>query len=186
MKKTDRRVQKTKAGIRTAFLHLIQTKEYQSITITELASLANIDRKTFYLHYGSISDVLKEIENETAEEVRILLENTQPFDIKVFFRGLTQIMSENISFYRHVSTEASYAFFLSQCKNILKHSIEESFYRRSGLTKEAFNIYAEYIASGTIGIYTDWLGGSSQMDLDELTRIAVDAVSGGWDKITNG
>ncbi|MDS0528452.1 TetR family transcriptional regulator C-terminal domain-containing protein [Clostridium sp. SHJSY1] len=184
MKKIDRRIQKTKKEIRNAFIELIQTKEYKSITITKLASIANIDRKTFYLHYDSIDDVLKEFESEAADKVHILLKNTRPFDIEKFFQGLTKIMNENISFYRHISTfETSYAFFLEQCKDILKNSIKESFYVNSGLTVEIFEIYTEYIASGIIGIYTNWLSTNSKVNLDELTNIAVDAVKNGWNRI---
>lgn len=181
--KIDRRIQKTKEGIHRAFIQLIQSKEYQSITITELAALANIDRKTFYLHYGSIDDVLKEFETEAADQVRILLKTTHPLEIHEFFQGLTKIMTDNISLYRHISTERSYAFFQDQCKDILKNSMKESFFIKSDMTKETFDIYSEFISSGVIGIYTNWLRTNSKMSLDELTSIAVDAVTNGWNQI---
>lgn len=183
MKKTDRRIQKTKSAIHKAFIQLIQTKEYHSITITEIASIANIDRKTFYLHYNSIDDVLKEFALEASEAVRILLQQSQPFDITIFFQGLTKIMQDNISFYRHVSSTTSYAFFLNQCKNILKTSLKDSFFVKSGLSENVFDIYSEFIASGIIGIYTNWLISNSQMDLAEFTSHATDAVSDAWKKI---
>ena len=183
MKKIDRRIQKTKEGIRNAFIQLIQSKDYSSITITELANLANIDRKTFYLHYTSIDDVLKEFGAEATDRVRVLLKNTQPFEIKKFFQGLNQIMLDDINLYRHISTETSYAFFLTQCKDILKNSLIESFYNKSGLSKERFDVYAAYISSGIIGIYTNWLSSNSTMSLEELTKVAIDAVENGWIQI---
>lgn len=183
MKKPDRRIQKTKAAIHNAFIELIHTKEYNSITITEVANTANIDRKTFYLHYNSIDDVLNEFAFEATEAVRILLQKNQPFEISCFFQGLTNIMEDNISFYRHISSTTSYSFFLNQCKNILKSSLKESFFVKSGLPENVFEVYSEFIASGTIGVYTNWLNSSSKITLTELTNLAIDAVANAWIKI---
>lgn len=41
---------------------------FEKITVTALAERADIDRKTFYLHYGSISDLMAEIQGEILEE----------------------------------------------------------------------------------------------------------------------
>lgn len=183
MKKTDRRIQKTKDAIHNAFIKLIQTKEYHSITITEIASSANIDRKTFYLHYNSIDDVLREFALEATEAVRVLLQKNQPFEITFFFQGLTKIMEDNIGFYRHISATTSYSFFLNQCKNILKSSLKDSFFVKSDLHENVFEVYSEYIASGIIGIYTNWLISDSKMSLAELTSYAIAAVSNAWEKI---
>ena len=59
----DRRQIKTKKAIIGAFFTLLQEKNISKITITELSKLANIDRKTFYLHYGSISDLYNDLGN---------------------------------------------------------------------------------------------------------------------------
>ncbi|MCR3759005.1 TetR family transcriptional regulator C-terminal domain-containing protein [Clostridium felsineum] len=184
MKKVDRRIQKTKEAICNAFVKLIKTKEYKSITITELADMANIDRKTFYLHYTAIDDVLEEFGLRAAEKVRILLKSDRPFKIENFLKGLTKIMEEDISFYRNISNRSSYSFFLEECKNILKNSLKESFYLKSGFSEDKLEVYVEYISSGIIGIYTNWLSSNSKMELGELTDLVIDAVIGGWTKIT--
>lgn len=184
MKEIDRRVQRTKNVIRNAFIELIQTKEYQSITITELSSMANIDRKTFYLHYSSIDDLLKEFLLEAADAVYLLLKPSQPFNINIFFNGLRNIMEGNITFYRNISTTTSCIFFLNQCKNILKSFLKDSFYIKSGLTENIFDIYSEYFSAGIIGIYTNWFITNSEMSLIELADYAIDAVTDAWGKIT--
>lgn len=183
MNKTDRRVVKTKESIREAFLQLIQSKEFQKITITELADAANIDRKTFYLHYNSTLDILKEFETELAGKVMVLLKTHKNFDMNFFFQGLNKIMMEDIGLYRRISETTSYAFLLTECKDILKNTIKESFYDNSGMTVQKFNVFAEYISSGIIGIYTNWLSSNSGMPLEELTDTAKDAVLGAWNQI---
>ena len=183
MNKTDRRIVKTKESIRKAFLQLIQSKEFHKITVTELADTANIDRKTFYLHYNSISEILEEFEAELAGKVMALLKSHKNFDINFFFQGLNKIMMEDIGLYHRISETTSYSFLQTKCKDILKNTIKESFYGKTGMTAQKFNVYAEYIASGIIGIYTDWLRSNSGMPLEELTDTAKAAVLGGWNQI---
>lgn len=183
MDKIDRRIIKTKESIHKAFLRLLQSKEFHMITITELAEEANIDRKTFYLHYNSIADILKEFETGLAGKVLTLLKKDQTFDLNSFFQGLNAIMMEDIGLYRRISESTSYAFLKTECKDILKNTIKESFYENSGMSPKVFNVYAEYIASGIIGIYTNWLSTNSGMSLNELNDIAIDTVSNGWSRI---
>ena len=183
MDKTDRRIVKTKENIRKAFLQLIQSKEFHKITVTELANIANIDRKTFYLHYNSIGDILKEFEAELASKAMILLKAHKNFDMTFFLQGLNKIMMEDIGLYHRISETTSYSFLQTECKDILKNTIKESFYDKTDMTARKFNVYAEYIASGIIGIYTDWLRSNSRTSLEELTDTAKDAVLGVWSQI---
>ena len=183
MNKIDRRVKKTKASIRRAFNELILKKDFTSITVSEIANLADINRKTFYLHYNSIADILIEFENELTDKVLEIIKKDEFIDIDKFFSGLNNIMLENIDIYRKIANHTTYAFLLKDCKNILKNSIIESFYEKSNMSMEVFNVYAEFIASGIISIYTDWLNTNSKMSLEELTIVAREAVLYGWQNI---
>ena len=66
--KIDLRVLKTKEAIKNAFKNMIIEMPYEKITIKELCERALINRKTFYLHYSSIDDLLEEFQEEIAEE----------------------------------------------------------------------------------------------------------------------
>lgn len=183
IQKTDRRILKTKMSIRTALNQLILRKEFSSISIAEIAKLANIDRKTFYLHYDSVEDVLREYEFELAETVVSLLNANEKIEISSLFHGFNKIMTENIDLYSRASKATHYSFFLRRCKDILKSSIIESRYSNSSMPLNHFQVYAEYISSGIICIYTDWLNANNGLTLDELTEIAEDAVSHAWEKV---
>lgn len=183
MKKTDRRVIKTKNSIRKAFNTLILEKDLKSITITDIAKLADVDRKTFYLHYNSTEDILEEFKEEVSNKVLHILNNKENLDIEIFFKELNDIMMEDIEVYRRIAEKTTYMFLLMDCKDILKESIIESFYKKSNMTLEVFSVYAEYIACGIIGIYTEWLTLNSKLTLKEITEIAKDVVQSGWKKI---
>lgn len=70
-KKTDRRVQRTKKALRRALFELLETCDYDSITISALAREAGVDRKTFYTHYRSIDDLVDEI---LLEQARLIVQ----------------------------------------------------------------------------------------------------------------
>ncbi len=56
---TDKRVVRTRAAIDAAFRRLLDRIPYSKITVSAIAREANINRKTFYLHYNSVDDLLK-------------------------------------------------------------------------------------------------------------------------------
>lgn len=54
----DRRVRKTREAIIEAFVGLMAEKDFEHITINEIADRANVNRGTVYLHYMDKFDLL--------------------------------------------------------------------------------------------------------------------------------
>lgn len=80
----------SKEWIARALQDLMQEKPYQELTITEVASRADLSRRTFYRHFLTIDDVLHyTLEAITDQFIAFLMEETQDGAREV---GLTTIV----------------------------------------------------------------------------------------------
>ena len=53
----DKRIRRTKKLLRQALTRLMQQKDFQSITVTDVVREADINRGTFYAHYRDVYDL---------------------------------------------------------------------------------------------------------------------------------
>ncbi len=67
--RVDRRVVRTRKAILAAFEKLLEKKDLSEITISSIAREADIDRKTFYLHFGSIDGLLDAVAEESVDYI---------------------------------------------------------------------------------------------------------------------
>ena len=80
-KNDDRRVRKTKKALRKGLSELLLKKNIKDISVRELTDYVDIHRGTFYLHYRDIYDLYAQIEAETAQEVKGILERYTPEEV---------------------------------------------------------------------------------------------------------
>ena len=57
----DRRKRKSRQAIELALLELLGSKKINEISISELAETADVNRKTFYNHFSSVTEVLDSV-----------------------------------------------------------------------------------------------------------------------------
>ncbi len=170
----DKRVIKTKKNIINAFLSLIETKESKKITVSEITDLADIERKTFYLHYTCIEDVYKDLEDHISEDLereanKIISDPV--FKIENIYNNFNVVINDNITFFKSIAKNDSYSFLLHSFEKILSKVIAEIANKICGVKSKNLSYYSDFYAAGIIKLYTDWLRGNNNLTLDELTTI---------------
>jgi len=115
---TDLRVIKTRQAIRIALISLLSDKELSDITISELSARAQVNRKTFYRHYRSISDVVTEFENELLSDFSDILKtsNTSIFNIGSVLGEISALISSTNVMMSAVSTALVTYFAATSCR----------------------------------------------------------------------
>ena len=154
--KMDRRIIKTKEAIKLAYTQLLQEQLSSKITITEIAKRANIDRKTFYLHFESTEAVMEEILKDNLLELDTLLsENNScenPIDVATIFECINTCITNKLDFYESIANRPDFEMFVIHIKEITIQKNIENFSEIAGITPSETYIYSTYIISGLIDI----------------------------------
>lgn len=91
--KTDLRVKKTKKAIYEAFITLMDTKGFTTMTVQDILDEALINRKTFYTYYHDKYDLAEQIAQNFLDKLDTLLQHrfsseTNQFSIDSFYKEL--------------------------------------------------------------------------------------------------
>lgn len=177
----DRRQIKTKKAIIGAFFTLLQEKNISKITITELSKLANIDRKTFYLHYGSITELYNDLGNMLVtlikkEIIEYSANDKTPYSL---FASINDIISEKIDLFKDIARNNDFSDFILRIKDILSEELINLYGQKNTPASERFKLTTEFIASGTISMYLKWLKGDTNITMDELALLAAEMITNG-------
>lgn len=106
MEKLDRRVRRTRQQLGEALRQLITEKSFEAITIQDIADRADVNRATFYLHYGTKDELLvaslTEIFDELVTQIEAQAEGKPPWESMVHAQVLFEHVDENFALYQAV------------------------------------------------------------------------------------
>lgn len=171
----DLRVIKTRQTIRNALSELMSEKELPDITITELCSRAQINRKTFYRHYRSISDVITEFENDLLSDFSDILKNsnTSILDIGTVLEEISALISKQQDYFIRLLKLNPELFSGGRVKAMLRRAIEIALRDVCAITEEqTLHALSEYTVSGILSLYSEWFDSGCTGDLDHIADIA--------------
>lgn len=183
----DRRVSRTKKMIQEAYVGLLMEKKPGKITISEIARRADIDRKTFYLHYDSVEDIIREFCKSKVDELMESLKMedfpNQSFSIRRTFEILNQIIAKNMEFFWFISVNREYDYFFDQLKDLVVNFIVRNGQGYFGYAERELGVYAEFFISGILSAYTRWLREGMDCSMEELAELVSNATYGGLEKL---
>ena len=174
-KKIDRRVVKTKKAIHNAFAKLLTEKELNDITISDIAELADINRKTFYNYYAGIYEVVDEIEDGIVQTLRDALDGA---DIRealknpyLFFNKLTTIINTDPEFYGHLLSMRGNVSLVTKISAAMKESLRDAVMSQFSAPRGTVDMILDYTLTGMLSVYQNWFNSERSLSIEELSRI---------------
>lgn len=165
---------RSKRLIRQAFVELLQEKELEKITVTDIITRADINRGTFYAHYPDTRAVIEQIENEIIEK---MLEFLGEFRFKNFFQDplplllkTTKYLEDDLEFYRILINAHGAEQFLFKLKNIfVQHMETDTDIPDHVKQSPAFMVRVHFFAGGLVNLYQVWFRGKMDISLNEIS-----------------
>ncbi len=165
---------RSKRLIREAYVSLMQEKESDKISVSDIVRLADLNRGTFYAHYTNPNDVRDEIADEIFQNLNDVLNNfnfanflTNPAPI---FEKLEKIISENMKFYKDVMCYTLSIDFLSKVKeSLVERIVADDSVPENVKNDPTFMIGINFFAGGMISLYSDYIQEKVTMPLPQLT-----------------
>lgn len=173
MSHEDLRVIKTKRIIKNALIDLMSEKEVSRITITELSERALINRKTFYRHYETISDVVRELEHELISEFADTLRNsnTSCLDVAGVVADISNLIERRRDYFVKIMKLNPAIFSTGRIKDMLRRTVAVSLKNIGGIRDgETLAEISQFIVSGVLALYSEWFDNGCTGSLDRITE----------------
>ncbi len=176
----DRRQKKTRAAVFAAFTDLLSEKSYGKITVQEIIDRANVGRSTFYAHFETKDDLLRELCEELFGHIiesavdcththGLYTDGTRPESV---FCHLLQHLQENDSNILSLLSCESSEIFLRYFKDSLRDLIERQFdFTEPGTVKAVpSDFLINHISGSFVEMVFWWLRGNMTQTPEELDR----------------
>ncbi|WP_312498602.1 TetR/AcrR family transcriptional regulator [Enterococcus sp.] len=190
MKKTDLRVQRTNKLIVDAFIHLVEKKGYEQVTVQDIADEAMINRATFYAHYKDKQDLYERIfdlaldsfsgilsSEDIVQGNRIRLKNVETTMTAIF-----QHIHDNRQFYLTIM-DGSAIEVIRQKLGILLPMRYAEIFSSLRITESDIDVpldfVIEYITSIFVGTLHWWLTAETTMPPNQLAKLVIKLVANG-------
>ena len=182
MNKNESKYFNTAKKMNDALITLLETKEYEYITIKEICHIANVNRSTFYLHYSNMNDLLE----ETIESLNLSFNS----HFKSKENESTIISKENIEDLLLINDDhlIPYLNFIKENKNIYKvlktypqlfntNKIYGQMFRklfvpimnRFGLDEKWHKYLMDFYIFGLTSIVLDWVYDDCKIPVQEVS-----------------
>ena len=171
-RKSDLRVMKTKRAIHTAFAELLTEKNMDDITVTDIASRAMINRKTFYNNYRGVYELVDELENEIVRTFDAAMREIDfvenPYAV---FVKLTEIINSDMDFYGALLRSSRNAGLAHKIRQTLQQKAQDMFASRVDMPPDQMEVMMNYSISGMVAVYQSWFNSERRQLIEEVSDI---------------
>ncbi|SHI27197.1 TetR/AcrR family transcriptional regulator [Desulfosporosinus lacus] len=164
----DRRIGKTRKAIKRALAKLMIDKNLEKINVSELCNIADISRRTFYLHYSSVEAVFKEIEDDIFSgyyNLQCRYNQNGKYDMQGIYSALVRGITNDLAYYRDLAKGKGSAELFIRLYSSFR-SIRLDFITNN----EQSTMYhvQTFLNAGLIATIFEWLCSDSPITIQEL------------------
>lgn len=179
----NRRSIKTRREITDAFLKLLSEKPIRSITVKEIADMADITRATFYSHFKDIYDLLDYTRTDAIDHIVTMLDRSMPFgDTSSFCLELFSYFEERSELFSLIMGENGDISFLVSAMRELRDRQIDNFKegpkrKKPNCSKEmSYDYQFLYISGGVLHILTEWFTEEERRPAEEVAAITAELI----------
>lgn len=177
----DRRVRKTKQLLKQSLCQLLEQKKIEEITIQEITNSADLNRRTFYLHYKDIYDLFEHIKADTISDFVTLLQQSLPIydeqSLYNYLQKLLEYIQDNLIVCKIIFRQAQFVDCIT--KTLINYFITHQSY----LAKDYYAQYGTYIFTffihGMTSTFNLWLNSDNLLSIAELSSLLCNFIFSG-------
>lgn len=168
----DRRIQKTRQVIMDTLVQLMSQKDFEKITINEIAEGANVNRGTVYLHFMDKYDLLNKCVESSLMKLASYCETgmAEGGSPKGSIEDTFRYLEEHAFEYKTLLNNNGATAFRNKLMDILLLSIEKQMEISSMKNMMHNDILIQFIASGAVGVVVWWITNSMPYSVKEITE----------------
>ena len=182
MNEKDPRVKRTRKMFKEALKELMLThSDYMDISVKELCEKAGLNRRTFYLHYEYIDDVLVELEEDFSKE---FYEATKQYDhikdVEPVIEAFFDIHDKNPVYEKIILSPAEDYLretMRSKTVSVLDENDNLKAIRHFDMLTQ--NIIEQYYHMTVVSAYREWARQRKIMPKKEVIRLTSELVKNG-------
>jgi len=161
---------KSEQKIEKIFIELLQKKEIQDISVSDICKLAKLNRSTFYANYIDIYDLADKLKNNLYKEVVNIYSNEREEKKHSYnFLKLFQHIKDNQLFYN--------TFFKLNYDNDYKHFedfINYDIFKQLYNNELELDYHITFFISGLNSIIKKWLKNGCKESIEQINKILID------------
>jgi AcrR family transcriptional regulator len=159
MPREDRRIRKTREAINQAFIELMAERDFDKITINDIAERANMNRGTIYLHYIDKYDLLEKCIEEHLERMIqfCTLAGAEDQISGLCLLAMFQYFEEHILFYSSMLKNKGIPCFRDRLLLIISQGMSERLKAGDRNRGGSDEIAIQFMASAFVGVVEWWI-----------------------------
>ena len=185
MIKEDLRVKRTREYIRTALKQMVMEMPYEKITVKALTDRAMVNRNTFYLHYESADEVLREIQADYMERYLKLVEPYNYLDNqKEIVRSFFEFMESQDEFFKKITCDSRLDYVREPMqRKVLAHTHSKT--TRLHTKQVCIQNIIRAFNNTTLALYRQWVQDDRKIPLQQMIDLAATLMEGGIKAFAN-